>query len=123
MTKRSVLQIKLFICVLMLTAAIGFMVHLLWPRLGLLDMGLYVLAGWGILAGLFAALVVNTAISPAVSVRVVDQYNNLVTTDSTDQVTVALGANPGQAILGGTTTLTVSGKPSSLTQRHTSSFC
>jgi hypothetical protein len=53
--------------------------------------------------------VVNTAISPAVSVRVVDQYNNLVTTDSTDQVTLTLGANPGLAVLGGTTTLTVSG--------------
>jgi hypothetical protein len=63
MTKRSVLQIKLFICVLMLTAAIGFMVHLLWPRLGLLDMGLYVLAGWGLLVGLFLLLVADTAIS------------------------------------------------------------
>src|SRR5204862_6421967 len=52
---------------------------------------------------------VNSAITPAGSVRVVDPFNNLVTGDSTDQVTIALGANPGLAVLGGTATLTVSG--------------
>lgn len=63
MTKRSVFQIKLLICGVVLSAAIGFMVHLLWPALGLVTMGLYVLAGWGILAGLMLVLVANTAIS------------------------------------------------------------
>jgi subtilase family serine protease len=52
---------------------------------------------------------VGAAISPAVTVRLLDQYNNLVTTDNTDQVTVALGANPGGVTLGGTVTMTVSG--------------
>lgn len=63
MSERSVFQIKLLVCGVVLTGAIGFMVHLLWPALGLVTTGLYVLAGWGILAGLMLALVVNTAIS------------------------------------------------------------
>jgi hypothetical protein len=52
---------------------------------------------------------VNTAISPAVTVRVLDAFGNLVSGDNTDQVTVALGSNPGGGTLGGTTTATVSG--------------
>jgi hypothetical protein len=52
---------------------------------------------------------VNTVISPAVTVDVVDQFGNLETADNTDQVTVAFGNNPGSATLGGTLTVTVSG--------------
>src|SRR5262249_4676948 len=41
----------------------------------------------------------NTApgavITPAVTVRVLDAFGNLVSGDNTDQVTLALGANPG----------------------------
>jgi hypothetical protein len=44
-----------------------------------------------------------------VAARLLDAYGNLVSTDNTDQVTVALGANPGGAALGGTTTVTVRG--------------
>jgi hypothetical protein len=62
MSERSVFQIKLLVCGVVLTGAIGFMVHLLWPALGLVTTSLYVVAGWGILAGLMLALVVNTAI-------------------------------------------------------------
>src|SRR5262249_10310236 len=51
----------------------------------------------------------GATITPAVTVRVLDPYGNLVTGDNTDQVTVALGNNPGGATLGGTTTVTVSG--------------
>ena len=63
MSERSVFQIKPLVCGVVLTGAIGFMVHLLWPALDLVTTGLYVLAGWGILAGLMLVLVVNTAIS------------------------------------------------------------
>ncbi len=38
-----------------------------------------------------------------------DAYGNLVSSDNTHQVTVALGTNPGGGTLGGTTTATVSG--------------
>jgi hypothetical protein len=51
----------------------------------------------------------GAVISPAVTVRVLDAYGNLVSSDSSDQVTLALGANPGGGTLGGTTTVTVSG--------------
>jgi len=50
------------------------------------------------------------AISPAVTVKLLDHYNNLVTSDSTDLVTIAIGANPGNGVLSGTTTATVSGE-------------
>ena len=63
MSERSVFQIKLLVCGVVLTGAIGFIVHLLWPALDLLTTGLYVLAGWIIVAGLVLVLVVNTAIS------------------------------------------------------------
>jgi subtilisin-like proprotein convertase family protein len=46
-------------------------------------------------------------ISPAVTVRVLDAYNNLLTGDNTDSVTLTLGANPGGGTLQGTTTVTV----------------
>src|SRR5262249_22909630 len=47
--------------------------------------------------------------SPAVTVRVLDAYGNLVSTDNTDVVTIAIGTNPGGGTLGGTTSVTVSG--------------
>ncbi len=56
-----------------------------------------------------SAVVVNAVIAPAVVVQVLDAYGNLVTSDNTDQVKLALGANPGSGSLGGTTTVTVSG--------------
>jgi hypothetical protein len=48
-------------------------------------------------------------ITPAVTVRVLDQYGNLVSSDTTDVVTVALGSNPGGGALSGTTSATVVG--------------
>jgi hypothetical protein len=51
----------------------------------------------------------GAAISPAVTVKLFDHYNNLVTGDSTDQVTIALGANPGNGTLSGTATVKASG--------------
>ena len=61
MSERSVFQIKLLVCGVVLTGAIAFMVHLLWPALDLLSTGLCVLAGWGILAGVM--LTVATGIT------------------------------------------------------------
>src|SRR5262249_57232443 len=42
---------------------------------------------------------VGAVISPAVTVRVLDAYNNLLTGDNTDAVTLTLGANPGGGAL------------------------
>jgi subtilase family serine protease len=53
--------------------------------------------------------VAGSSISPAVTVRVLDAYNNLVTTDSSDTVTVAIGTNAGSGTLSGTTSAKVSG--------------
>ena len=47
------------------------------------------------------------SISPAVTVKLLDEFGNL-TTDSTTAVTLAIGTNPGAATLGGTTTQTAS---------------
>lgn len=63
MSKRTAFQIKLLICGLVVSAGIGFMAQLLWPGLGPGTLALYVLAGWGVLAGLMLLLVANTAIS------------------------------------------------------------
>jgi subtilisin-like proprotein convertase family protein len=52
---------------------------------------------------------IGATISPAVTVRVLDAYNNLLTGDITDSVTLTLGTNPGGAALRGTTTVTVYG--------------
>lgn len=62
MSERMVFILKLLICGVVVTVAIGFMTHLLWPALGLGALALYVLAGWGILAGLMLLLVANTAV-------------------------------------------------------------
>ncbi len=51
----------------------------------------------------------GAAISPAVTVQLFDHYNNLITTDNTDKVSVVLGANPANGTLSGTTTATASG--------------
>ena len=52
--------------------------------------------------------VAGVVISPAVTVRVLDQFNNLVTTD-TSNVTLAIGTNPGGGTLSGTTTVAAVG--------------
>src|SRR2546428_1364767 len=52
--------------------------------------------------------VAGVAISPAVKVQVLDQFDNLVTTD-TSSVTVAIGSNPGGGTLSGTKTVAASG--------------
>src|SRR3954469_22938251 len=53
--------------------------------------------------------VAGAVISPAVTVRVLDAYGNLVSSDNTDTVTLAIGSNPGGGTLSGMTTVTVSG--------------
>jgi hypothetical protein len=63
MSERSAWKIKLLICGLVISVAIGFMVNLLWPALSLWTMAFYLLVGWGILAGLMLVLLINTAIS------------------------------------------------------------
>jgi S-adenosylmethionine hydrolase len=47
------------------------------------------------------------SISPSVTVIVLDRFGNIVTTDSTDVVTIALGTNPGGGTLSGTVSVTV----------------
>jgi subtilisin-like proprotein convertase family protein len=51
---------------------------------------------------------VNTPISPAVMVQVLDANGNLVTGDNSDVVALTLANNPTGATLGGTTSVTVS---------------
>jgi hypothetical protein len=48
-------------------------------------------------------------ITPAVLVAVVDPYGNIITSDNSDTVTLALGTNPSDGTLSGTLTVTVSG--------------
>src|SRR5262249_19287032 len=50
----------------------------------------------------------GTAITPAITVQVLDAFGTLVTTD-TSNVTVATGATPGSGTLSGTTTVAASG--------------
>ena len=52
--------------------------------------------------------VAGQAIGPAVTVQVLDQYGNLVTTDNTDQVTLGIASGPGIFTSGATATATVS---------------
>src|SRR5262249_55472784 len=52
--------------------------------------------------------VAGQAISPAMTVRVVDAFNDLVPTD-TSNVTLVIASNPGGAALGGTTTMAAVG--------------
>jgi hypothetical protein len=52
---------------------------------------------------------IGQAISPAVTIQVIDVFSNLLTTDASN-VTLAIGTNPGGGVLSGTlTTATVSG--------------
>jgi hypothetical protein len=53
--------------------------------------------------------VAGVAISPAITVQILDKFNNLVTTDNTDSIGLAIGTNPSSGTLSGTTTLTASG--------------
>jgi hypothetical protein len=48
-------------------------------------------------------------ITPAVTVAVVDQFGNVVTSDNSDTVTLAIGTNPSGGTLSGTLTVAVSG--------------
>ena len=49
----------------------------------------------------------GAAITPAVTVKIEDQFGNVVTSDSTDTVTVGIASGPGGASFAGTSTLTV----------------
>ncbi|MDB5341499.1 MAG: hypothetical protein JWN70_7118 [Planctomycetaceae bacterium] len=49
----------------------------------------------------------NSTISPAVTVQIVDAYNNVLTGDNLDTVTIAIGTNPSGAALSGTTSVKV----------------
>jgi Invasin, domain 3 len=51
----------------------------------------------------------GVAIDPAVKVQVLDQYNNLVSNDNSDQVTLSVATGPGGFTSGSPTTATVSG--------------
>jgi hypothetical protein len=51
----------------------------------------------------------GAAITPVVKVALLDQYNNVVTTDNTDKVTLVLGTNPSGATLSGGTVTVVQG--------------
>ncbi len=51
----------------------------------------------------------GSAITPAVTVEVVDKYGNLISTDSSDQVTLSVAGGPGSFTSGSTLTATVSG--------------
>jgi hypothetical protein len=62
MSERMVLILKLLICGMIVTVAIGFMTQLLWPGLGLGVLALCMLYGWGVLAGLMLLLVAHTAV-------------------------------------------------------------
>jgi hypothetical protein len=53
------------------------------------------------------AVVAGVAINPAVVVQVLDRFNNPVTADNIDQVTIAISTNPAGGVLSGTTTVTV----------------
>ena len=51
----------------------------------------------------------GAVISPATTVRVLDAYGNLLSGDTSDKVTLAIGTNPGGGALSGTVTVTVNG--------------
>jgi Beta-propeller repeat len=51
----------------------------------------------------------GAAIAPAVTVKIEDQFGNVVTSDSSDQVTVSIASGPGSFSGGSTTTVTASG--------------
>ncbi len=55
------------------------------------------------------AVTAGSVIAPAVTVKILDKYGNLLTNDNTDTVTLSLATNPGGGTLSGTLTATVSG--------------
>ncbi len=56
-----------------------------------------------------ASTTAGSAIAPAVTVQVFDQYDNLATNDNSDQVTLSAASGPSAFTSGSTTTVTVSG--------------
>jgi hypothetical protein len=56
-----------------------------------------------------SAATAGSVIAPAVTVKILDQYGNLLNTDNTDTVTISLATNPAGGTLSGTLTATVSG--------------
>src|SRR5439155_4657506 len=53
--------------------------------------------------------IAGQVINPAVTVQVLDQFNNLVTSDNTDQVTLRIASGPGTFTVSSTSIVTVSG--------------
>ncbi len=51
--------------------------------------------------------VAGSTVTPAVTVEVRDTFNNVITTDNSTQITLAIGTNPGSGTLNGTVTQTV----------------
>jgi hypothetical protein len=54
-------------------------------------------------------VVAGSVFSPAVAVRVLDAYNNLLPSDNSDSITLSLGTNPNGGSLGGSATVTAGG--------------
>ena len=52
---------------------------------------------------------VNASIAPRVTVQIEDAFNNVLTGDNADQITIAIGTNPSGGTLSGTNPVTVSG--------------
>jgi hypothetical protein len=52
---------------------------------------------------------IGATITPAVTVKILDAYNNILTGDNTDQVSLTIGTNPGGGTLSGTNPVTVNG--------------
>jgi hypothetical protein len=53
--------------------------------------------------------VAGQALNPAVTVKVLDQFGNLMASDNTDQLTMAVASGPGSFTAGSSATVTVSG--------------
>lgn len=51
----------------------------------------------------------GATLNPAITVRILDAYNNLLIADNTDTITLSLGNNPGGSTLSGTVTQKVAG--------------
>lgn len=48
----------------------------------------------------------GSVIAPPITVQILDANNQLVTADNTDQITIAIGTNPNNGVLGGVKTVT-----------------
>jgi len=60
----------------------------------------------------------GATLSPAVTVQLLDTFNNLVTTDNTDQVTLGIASGPGSFSGGSTTSVTASGGVATFSNLH-----